>query len=377
MKEQGIRLGDRCLRRGPQAWGAAEQGVDVTKEADFKRQVRARMAQTGEKYTVARRALRDDAMNGTDAVAQRLAVKRWADAEYKPFADAWVKRWNQRSSKLPMVLYHYANAAAVEGILRSQTLWATHARHLNDTSELLHANSVLANAAHSLLDTYRLSVQQTYLRAAADNLLDAWTDLFAVYVACFCEVPDVLSQWRAYPASAEGYALGFAPNTMCRNTHLRLRRVTYDVQEQTELVREVLAFFATGLTRFDGRGPAPGYACQFALRETVHLLSECVFCFKHPGFHEEREWRLVHVVLQQQHWPSAPPRHRETEWGRVPYVELRPNGGPPGSTMHLPIVDARVGPSPDQDHAEASLRQLLRHAGYDVPITRSSIPLRV
>jgi len=34
-------------------------------------------------------------------------------------------------------LFHYTGVAGVEGILKTQTLWATHARSLNDASELI------------------------------------------------------------------------------------------------------------------------------------------------------------------------------------------------------------------------------------------------
>ena len=33
-------------------------------------------------------------------------------------------------------LFHYTSAADLQGLLRSQTLWATHAEYLNDAAEI-------------------------------------------------------------------------------------------------------------------------------------------------------------------------------------------------------------------------------------------------
>lgn len=141
--------------------------------------------------------------------------------------------------------------------------------------------------------------------------------------------------------------------------------------------REVLDFLASWLSQLEGGQPMLDYAIQVALQETFHLLSECLFCFKDPGFREEKEWRLVSVTLSGQHPPHAPLRFRVSPWAVVPYLELRPNGKPPGEVGLLPIVDAVVGPNPHPQVAQSALSQLLAANGYDVNARNSSIPLRV
>src|SRR5258708_33958161 len=56
MTEQGTSSRVCHLRAWPDAWGLARAGVDVTQNRRSKRAIRSRMAQTGEKYTEARRA---------------------------------------------------------------------------------------------------------------------------------------------------------------------------------------------------------------------------------------------------------------------------------------------------------------------------------
>lgn len=57
MTEQGTWSRACHLRAWPGAWGLATEGVDMTRDRRSKRAIRSRMAQTGEKYTAARRAL--------------------------------------------------------------------------------------------------------------------------------------------------------------------------------------------------------------------------------------------------------------------------------------------------------------------------------
>src|SRR5947209_316123 len=57
MMEQGTSSRACHLPAWPEAWGLATEGVDMTQDRRSKRATRSRMAQTGEKYTDARRAL--------------------------------------------------------------------------------------------------------------------------------------------------------------------------------------------------------------------------------------------------------------------------------------------------------------------------------
>jgi hypothetical protein len=260
----------------------------------------------------------------------------------------------------------------------SQTIWGTDARYLNDTSELSYVNTVVAQVANQLLEQYSQDLPRTFLEAASMRLLDSFLDWFQVYVAWFCADGDQLSQWRGYPAGDVGYAVGFQPEPMRRSTCLRLRRVLYDTDTQAELVGGVLAYFSDWLANISGDRERTFFACQTALHETVHILSECVFCFKHPGFREEQEWRLVKLVMQGQLAPDDAMRFRNGSSGLVPYLELHPNGQPPGGAGLLPIISVVAGPNPYPELAANAARRLLASADYgdDVTVRNSEIPLR-
>ncbi|MHC4042957.1 hypothetical protein [Bradyrhizobium sp. 23AC] len=46
----------------------------------------------------------------------------------------------------PMILYHYTSAAGLHGIVASESLWTSHYRFLNDTSEFRHGWDIVLAA---------------------------------------------------------------------------------------------------------------------------------------------------------------------------------------------------------------------------------------
>ena len=44
---------------------------------------------------------------------------------------------------LPEDLYHYTDAGGLHGILKSNTLWATHAAYLNDSQEFIYGTDLV------------------------------------------------------------------------------------------------------------------------------------------------------------------------------------------------------------------------------------------
>src|SRR5262249_1161259 len=53
------------------------------------------------------------------------------------------ERWRDQQSAPPAIVYHYTSAQALQGIVSSSRLWATHTAEVNDTTELLHAANLL------------------------------------------------------------------------------------------------------------------------------------------------------------------------------------------------------------------------------------------
>jgi hypothetical protein len=264
-------------------------------------------------------------------------------------------------------LYHYARPEVVQQIIATQRLWATHASYLNDSSELVYADRIVAKAAEELLTKAQSNASKELLTVLArmgerkSDLERHGTGSNSVYVACFSEDRDVLSQWRAYANDGLGYALGFDPKgayTVERQDDLpvSLVRVRYVESEQVALVlpriEEVVAAVDELVTCKDENEIALVVNLGKAtLRATLDPLSVAI---KNPGFREEQEWRLV---ANAWHWPTQA-EFRPSKFGFSPYVKLTPVGG------SLPLKAVVCGPKLHSPEAYWSTKTFLLRNGY-------------
>src|SRR5712691_10646203 len=87
MTEQGTSSRACHLRAWPDAWGLARAGVDMTQNRRSKRAIRSRMAQTGEKYTEAQRALQASGGNSGGAGEDPGVTITWPEDSLGWFTD--------------------------------------------------------------------------------------------------------------------------------------------------------------------------------------------------------------------------------------------------------------------------------------------------
>lgn len=112
------------------------------------------------------------------------------------------------------VLYHYTTAEGLKGIVENEELWATSAYYLNDSAEILYGYRLLDRALEEWLKQ-AAPPANSLSRGLAEELrryfgYDALERnvITPVYLTCFCEEGNLLSQWRAYGNSG-GYNIGF------------------------------------------------------------------------------------------------------------------------------------------------------------------------
>jgi hypothetical protein len=122
---------------------------------------------------------------------------------------SWNEDWQQRQAALPDVLYHYTDAAGLLGIVQSGQLWASHAAFLNDSTEISYVKRVLDRARGELTGQYDQPLVGEFLRQVDELFQRLVVSKYDVYLVCFCENGDQLSQWRGYPSTGGGYAIGF------------------------------------------------------------------------------------------------------------------------------------------------------------------------
>lgn len=112
------------------------------------------------------------------------------------------------------IVYHYANTQAFKGVVENAEVWATDFRYLNDSRELVYTWAVFVERLEQLAGQQPSEHSQAYrAQLEALRLMDA-RDLMrfddTMFVACFSELPDAVSQWTRYGgADGRGFALGF------------------------------------------------------------------------------------------------------------------------------------------------------------------------
>ena len=285
-------------------------------------------------------------------------------------------------------LYHYTSLNGILGILRSNSVWATHASYLNDASEFFHGLSFAKQIAGGIfmeddyLAAFGWAVRHALQAVSADDL----------YVASFSEKADLLSQWRGYCPAGAGLCLGFDSTQLknfCLARGYRLEKCIYEHQKQIQqveaLVSQCLEKFPKPhlsrgeYERLDSKGQVDAeiaYRLQTsegpdkpqadaAVEWLCTAIAELAPLFKNEGFHEEAEWRVV------VNGPREQVKFRANSSYLAPYVELELLSEAADSALREVII----GPNPNQRRCETSIKMLLVECGLSgVEVKSSSLP---
>jgi hypothetical protein len=133
-------------------------------------------------------------------------------------------------------LYHYTTASGLLDITSSCQIWATHVRHLNDSSEYYHALDLVNDSLEGQLR----QISWEFPDYPPDVILEGVREL-DVFVACFSEEENLLSQWRAYCPEG-GYSIGFMPHQFQQMKLVQTSsfvKCVYEESDQLDLVNAI------------------------------------------------------------------------------------------------------------------------------------------
>jgi hypothetical protein len=280
----------------------------------------------------------------------------------------------------PPVLYHYTTSRGLLGILEHNTLWATHIGYLNDASELRYACDMVRAALRARRDAEKspLAAEVCEQSLTSFNLADA----LGVYVACFCEKGDLLSQWRGYAGAGEGYSIGVRSRDLMDlggyGLKFFLGRVEYDRAKQQEIIDTILSMTLDGLASIASSSPRAQTAALTRMGCKVFQQSiwYALVTFKDALFESEHEWRAIRLVEPAKE--AAVVRMRAAGGQLIPYLELDFEGSPWRKGGKFPVAEVYHGPTLNPQLAKKSLDLLLTKMGHAAADTHGSrIPLRV
>jgi hypothetical protein len=263
-------------------------------------------------------------------------------------------------------LYHYTDLAGLNGILSTNDLWLTHLQFSNDDEEMTHGQNIVAQ----ILKTRKEQAdpaQATYLEMIQKILEEPLAG--GVYICCFCEKDNLLSQWRGYAANGTGVSIELAHQNFdfltgpdCPHGLLRLWKVFYREDQQRNIISKALDFAWLYQTHLpvDKRAQNAADAMQFFIPT-----------FKNHDFEAENEWRLIFTPRPDL---QVKPRFRTARNMLVPYYSLQDLGW--SSTQPLPITGLCIGPSIQKMLNAQSAQLLLKQRNYNIPVTVSKTPFR-
>lgn len=198
----------------------------------------------------------------------------------------------------------YTNADAAMKILQSEEVWLRNIRCMNDYSEVEHGirciveavkDKTLGGKFNLLLENIQPGFSQEFI-----GRFNSWLPHFRAntYIACVSEHPKEedkygrLSMWRAY-GSNNPVAL------VMNNLAFRAETNAFEAYTYPVLYLDNKGFkdeFASMLNRLqENIDFIKGLSLEQVDRYLFFVLKVYALCVKHPGFNEEREWRIVYT----------------------------------------------------------------------------------
>lgn len=287
---------------------------------------------------------------------------------------------------VPVVLHHYTDTVALQGIVENNAMWATHIRYLNDKQELKYAFDLVQNTAKNLIYKYSDQNSQAFLR----NIIEHGSYLVEnldLYVISLTASRDLLSQWRGYGKEYQSACIGFDTSKLKVQSDLDpynmhfLQRVIYDYDTQVKEITDYLTGVCDILKKHRDDLSNAIYTQLIGL---FHLLAR----MKHESWSEENEWRIViipeeyeldsdgELILGSDGIPKFKklnPKFRHGKFGMIPYLPADLFNGMNG------ICELILPQSENFENAKTAIAMFFQVNNIwpmkDVNIEKSAIPI--
>ena len=288
-------------------------------------------------------------------------------------------------------LVHYTTADAAMKILKTKDVWLRKTSCMSDYMEVKHGIDCLVNAYRGAAGEQLIAILNKLGDGIAEdvtNLFEGWRPHleYDTYIACLSEHTSAedahgrLSMWRAFSEST-GVAL------VLRNAPFLAYTGPPGVYSSPVLYLDD-ASFEFEMQKIIERITANEDFLRVQSRETVveavfNMFKFAALCTKHPGFFEEREWRVIYTPQMGQ---SPHVRMEIESVNGIPQpickFALReiPDIGYFGIEIPALLDRIIVGPTEYPNTILEAFITLLADAGVQNPVDRvhmTGIPLRL
>jgi hypothetical protein len=286
---------------------------------------------------------------------------------------------------------YYTGAETAMKVIQNNEIWLRNTRGMNDYSEVEHGLESFRTAFSDSVEgkSFRDYINTTFPGTIEELVrrFDGWLPSIRqqTYIACVSmhESSDDdhgrLSMWRAY-GGKKSIALVFNNKPFTNDTDA-LKTTFYPViYRNDDYARQYLSGLESRMR--DNHQLLSGMAPDELLAWLFELCKTMVLCVKHPGFKEEREWRLIYspdfekspnVMGSIESVDGVPQQVYKVKFKNVPDNNLT------NATLPECLDRVIIGPSDDAPLLIDSFRKLLDEAGVQNPSEKvfySGIPLR-
>jgi hypothetical protein len=294
-----------------------------------------------------------------------------------------------RSGSLRLV--HYTSADAAFSIIKTKETWLRNSRCMNDFMEVEHGIECIRKAMDGKLGdrfTRLISALFPGTFESLDELLTGWIPHFrsSTYITSVSEHPPTedrygrLSMWRAYGGDNP---VAIVLNTQAFSSESdALKAYTYPVTylDDDSFCEEV---FGPLVARMEINQQALQEAGSDLVKSRLfEFFKSTIFCTKHPGFSEEREWRVVYnPTLEESDLIVPEIRLINNRPEKIQKIQLTnyPDRGLDGMEIPQLIHRVIIGPRDGQSVLAEVFVDMLRGVGCPNPegmVICSGIPLR-
>ncbi|MFA7256487.1 MAG: DUF2971 domain-containing protein [Kiritimatiellales bacterium] len=230
------------------------------------------------------------------------------------------------------LFYHYCSNEAFCSIINNKSIRLSSLALSNDKTEGKLVSRIFKDLAEK--ESVKMDDLVEYIKGVEENC--------HALGFCLSAQDDLLSQWRGYADNASGVAIGFSERCLeqfvdrkelcCKTAYVQFAQIEYDHDKQKELMGPVFkkmkdAVDRGGLRLLSERGVSAEEnnkrldAYNELRGQTMNFFPE-TFLLKDEGFSEEREWRLL-VQLDENDLVGYGCKHRICDGKIVPYKDFQ------------------------------------------------------